>query len=228
MGVRENLSDVLERIDAAARRSGRKGSDIALVAVTKTVEPALMLEAAEAGAKIFGENRVREAEEKKAMRWPDGASWHMIGHLQRNKAKTAAGIFDMIQSVDSVELARHIDRHAGAIGKTMPVLLEINMGSEESKTGFPPDGAFGAADEIAAFKNIKVEGLMAIPPYCENPEDARPYFRRLAGLRKEFEKRGHHFRELSMGMSHDFEAAIEEGATIVRVGTAIFGGRHQR
>lgn len=228
MGIRENLSDVLERIDAAARRSGRKGSDITLVAVSKTVEPALMLEAADAGARVFGENRVREAEEKKAMQWPDGVSWHMIGHLQRNKAKTAAGIFDMIQSVDGIELARHIDRHAGALGKAMPVLLEINMGSEESKTGFAPDNIFGAADEIAALGNIRVEGLMAIPPYCENPEDARPYFRRLARLRDELEQRGYGFGKLSMGMSHDFEAAIEEGATIVRVGTAIFGERNRR
>jgi len=226
MGVRENLSDVLARIDAAARRSGRKGSDITLVAVSKTVEPAPMLEAADAGARVFGENRVREAGEKKAMRWPDGVSWHMIGHLQRNKAKTAAAIFDMIQSVDSVELARHIDRHAGALGKAMPVLFEINMGAEESKTGFAPEDVFRATDEISALGHIRIEGLMAIPPYCENPEDARPYFRRLAGLRDELEKRGYYgFKKLSMGMSHDFEAAIEEGATMVRVGTAIFGVR---
>lgn len=225
--IAANLARVQECIVAAARRAGRDPNEITLVAVTKTVPVEAITMAYNLGLRHFGENRVQEALQKLPGR-PPGATWHMIGHLQRNKAKIAVRIFDMVHSVDSVALAQELDRHCRALGKRLPVLLEVNVAGEASKFGFPPEGAFWeAVEQILTLPGLEVQGLMTVAPIATDPEMVRPVFRRLRELRDELRRRwpALAWPHLSMGMTDDFEVAIEEGATMVRLGRAIFGPR---
>jgi pyridoxal phosphate enzyme (YggS family) len=227
MSIAENLKSVQGRIAAAAKRSGRDPSSVKLAVVTKTVDVDRIREAVAAGAKVLGENRVQEAREKIGKLGPI-ASWHLIGHLQTNKAKYAVKHFDLIHSVDSLELAKEIDKQAAKIGKVQDVLIEVNIAGEAAKAGVGIGDAFGLIRDAAKLKNISIQGLMTMPPYSENPADSRPHFRKLRELSDAIIKEaipGVSMQGLSMGMSGDFEVAVEEGATIVRVGTAIFGGR---
>jgi hypothetical protein len=228
--VSDNLRDVLSRIEAAARRSGRDPREVRLVAVTKTVPVGLIREALDAGARALGENRVQETLEKlKALEWrgPDGEApdWHLIGTLQRNKARLAVGEFELIHSVDSMELAREIDRQAGRRGIVQKALIEVNVAGESTKHGVRPGDALALAKDAAGFQNLRLVGLMCIPPFTDDPESSRPHFRALRALLSEINGAGIPMSELSMGMTQDYEAAVEEGATLVRVGTAIFGTR---
>ncbi|MEK6742404.1 MAG: YggS family pyridoxal phosphate-dependent enzyme [Nitrospirota bacterium] len=227
MSVPENLKIVMDRIAFAAKRAGRDPSSVRLVVVTKTVDAARIREAVAAGAAILGENRVQEAKEKiEAL--GKIAGWHLIGHLQTNKAKYAVKLFDLIHSVDNLELAQEIDHQAAKIGKVQNVLIEVNIAGEASKAGMAVKEAPGLAAAVARLKNISIRGLMTMPPYSENPEESRPYFSVLRELAETIAKDSLpnvSMQELSMGMSGDFEVAIEEGATLVRVGTAIFGNR---
>jgi len=225
--IADNLNKIMDRIAAAAKRSGRNPASIRLIVVTKTIDVVRVREAVAAGAIILGENRVQEAKEK-IEQLGSLAGWHLIGHLQTNKAKYAVRLFDLIHSVDSIELAHEIDRQAAKIGKTQQILIEVNISGEASKSGVAPESAAGLIGKAAMLKNISIKGLMTMPPYSDNPEDARPYFKKLYGLSAQIGKGnipGVSLEELSMGMSGDFEVAVEEGATMVRVGTAIFGAR---
>lgn len=180
----------------------------------------MILEAFEAGLRIFGESRVQEVQRKSSALGEADLMWHMIGHLQKNKARQAVALFDLIHSVDSEELAGLLNKYAGEAGKLQNVLIEVKLSHEEAKHGVAPERLGEIIKATEGMKNIKIEGLMTMPPYSELPEDSRPYYKRLKGLADEFG-----LRKLSMGMSHDFEIAVEEGATLVRVGTAIFGER---
>jgi pyridoxal phosphate enzyme (YggS family) len=227
MSIADNLKTVLARIAAAAKRAGRDPSSIKLVVVTKTVDIEKIREAVAAGAVILGENRVQEAKEK-IEKLGSIASWHLIGRLQKNKAKYAVKLFDLIHSVDTLELAKELDRQAAKIGKVQDVLIEVSIAGEASKAGMAIKEAPALVKEAAKLKNISIQGLMTMPPYSDNPEDSRAYFcvlRELAGNIAKQNIPGVSMKELSMGMSGDFETAIEEGATMVRVGTAIFGER---
>ena len=226
----ENVHGILERIRAAADRTGRRPEAVRLVAATKFVPIDRIIVAAEAGVRCFGENRLQEALPKlDALRDRADISWHFIGRLQRRKVKAVVGRFDLIHSVDGVDLAREIDRRAGASGIRQAVLLEVNVGGEGSKAGVAPEDAGAALAALDAMPNLDVRGFMAIPPPVRTAEEARPYFRRLRELAHSLMEANRFSRvkmnELSMGMSGDFEVAIEEGATIVRVGAAIFGDR---
>jgi pyridoxal phosphate enzyme (YggS family) len=231
MSISENVVAVRERIAAAARRAGRNSSDIALMAVSKTQPPDRIREAYDAGQRLFGENRVQEfAGKADALRDLHAAEWHMIGHLQTNKAAKTAELFRVVDSVDSLKLAEKLDMAARNLGKKLDVLIEINVGGEAAKSGVAPDSP--ALDELlraaARLNALVFRGLMTVPPFTDNPEEARPYFRKLRELRDTIAIRklpGVAMDQLSMGMSHDFEVAIEEGSTCVRVGTAIFGER---
>ncbi|HKS71771.1 MAG TPA: YggS family pyridoxal phosphate-dependent enzyme [Terriglobales bacterium] len=231
MSIAENLAAVRERMCAAAQRCGRANDDIALMAVSKTHPPELIREAYEAGVRLFGENRVQEfAGKADAVSSLAGAEWHMIGHLQSNKAAKAVELFSAVDSVDSVKLAQRLNAAAQDLGKKIPVLIEINIGGEEAKSGVAPDSSELEALLTSApqFDYLDFRGLMTVPPFTDNLEQARPYFRRLRELRDTIAARkvtGLSMERLSMGMSHDFEVAIEEGSTCVRVGTAIFGKR---
>jgi len=229
-----NLSAVHERIARAAQRAGRQPEEIALMAVTKTFPPVTIREAYQAGQRLFGENRVQEFAEKVGS-LPDlrDAEFHMIGHLQSNKAGKAAEIFHAVDSVDSAKLAERLNVAAEKLGKTLDVLIEINVGGEAAKSGIAPDSSELENILIGAvhWKNLRFCGLMTVPPFTEDPEGARPYFRQLRELRDRLAARNVPFVAfdvLSMGMSHDFEVAIEEGSTCVRLGTAIFGIRAKR
>ncbi len=216
--IADNLARLNEQIAVAAARAGRRPDEITLVAVTKKQPASAVAEALAAGATDIGENYVQEAAEKRAE--VGGGRWHLLGHLQGNKAKLAVSLFDLIQSVDSIKLARTLGGHAQGVGKTQDVLLQVHLGDEATKTGLPPEGARDAAQEIAAVPGISLCGLMGIAPGGVDP---RPHFR---DLRRLFEALpAENRRTLSMGMSGDFEAALEEGATMIRVGTAIFGAR---
>ncbi|MCH7699197.1 MAG: YggS family pyridoxal phosphate-dependent enzyme [Chloroflexi bacterium] len=219
MSIRDALERVRERIEAACQRAGRGPDEVTLIGVTKTVGPEAVVEAYEAGLRDFGENRVQEAVAKidAVARLGVEPHWHMIGHLQKNKVKLAAGRFGIIHSVDSVRLSREISRRYGS---HVPVLLEVNVAQDAAKFGFAPEEVATALKEIAVLPHLDVRGLMTIAPFTTNSEETRPTFRRLRELRD-----GLALTELSMGMSGDFEVAIEEGATMVRVGTAIFGPR---
>jgi pyridoxal phosphate enzyme (YggS family) len=234
--ISENMRAVLAKLEAAAKRAGREPSSVRLVAVTKTVSTAQALEAVAAGAVILGENRVQEALSK--MREMDalkaggaevarGAEieWHLIGPLQKNKARLAVGEFKLIHSLDSLDLAREIDRQAVKRGIVQKALLEINIASEETKHGIRPEEAPGFMKEASRLENLKITGLMCVPPITEDPESSRPYFKEMNRLAAEFTLEGFEMAELSMGMTQDYEVAAEEGATLVRVGTAIFGAR---
>ena len=231
MSIPENISAVRRRIAEAARRAGRRAEEIALMAVSKTHPPERIREVYAAGLRLFGENRVQEfAGKAAALADLLGVDWHMIGHLQTNKAGRAAELFGAVDSVDSVKLAEKLDAAARNLGKKLGVLIEINVGGEAAKSGLAPD-----SDELEALlkaaprlEALEFRGLMTIPPFTDDPEDARPYFRAVRELRDAITARklpAVGLGVLSMGMSHDFEAAIEEGSTCVRVGTAIFGER---
>ena len=228
--VAERLADACERIDRAARRVGRDPAGIRLVVVSKGVPVEPMRAALSAGARIFGESRLQEAVEKMAaIGAPDGVSWHFIGQLQRRKVKTVVGAFALIHSVDSLDLAEEIDRRAAAAGLSQSVLVEVNLGGEASKAGFAAGDVGQAVQQMDRLPHLAIRGLMVIPPPADDPEQTRPYFRELRRLSESLAGMGltrSRMDELSMGMSHDFEIAVEEGATLVRVGTAIFGARH--
>ncbi|MGE5174084.1 MAG: YggS family pyridoxal phosphate-dependent enzyme [Betaproteobacteria bacterium] len=229
MSISDNLKTVVDRITAAALRAGRDPSTVKLAVVTKTVDIERIREAVAAGAAILGENRVQEAKEKIEKLGPI-AGWHLIGHLQSNKAKYAVKLFDLIHSVDNVELAKEVDKQAARIGKVQNVLIEVSIAGEASKAGIAMQDAAALVREAAKLKNIAVRGLMTIPPFLIDPEEVRPYFRKLRELSEQIAKENIpnvSMKELSMGMSGDFEVAIEEGATMVRVGTAIFGERNR-
>jgi pyridoxal phosphate enzyme (YggS family) len=223
--IAKNLSLVRERIEHSASKVGRDPRVIRLVAVTKTATVERIREAMAAGARIFGENYVQEARAKIEEIGKSGIQWHFIGHLQSNKAANAVRLFDLIHSVDSVTVARELDKRAAAAGKIVDCLIEVNLSQEASKYGMSKERTPELAHEVRDLKNVSLKGLMTMPPYADDPEAARPYFIALRELREEIEGNGIHLPELSMGMSSDFEVGIEEGATIVRIGRAIFGER---
>jgi pyridoxal phosphate enzyme (YggS family) len=231
MPLAENIALVRKRMNAAAIRAGRNVDDITLMAVSKTVPPDLIRAAYSAGLRVFGENRVQEFTEKVgALRNLSNAEWHLIGHLQTNKATKAAELFSAVDSIDSLRLAQKLNSAAQQVGKKLGVLIEVNVGGENAKTGVAPESK--ELEEILKaaplLGQLEISGLMAIPPLTDDPQEARPYFRKLRDLREEIGRSrlpGVSMNVLSMGMSHDFEIAIEEGSTCVRVGTAIFGER---
>jgi pyridoxal phosphate enzyme (YggS family) len=231
MSIAENFAQVRERLDAAAHRAGRRSEDIALMAVSKTFPVERIREAYEAGLRLFGENRVQEfARKSDSLRDLDATEWHLIGHLQTNKAAKAVELFTAVDSVDSLRLAQKLNAAAQQLKKKLQVLIEINVGGEVAKSGMAPDSAelkhlLVAAPEL---EHLEFRGLMTVPPFTEDPREARPYFKTLRQLRDQIGARrlpAIDLCALSMGMSHDFEVAIEEGSTCVRVGTAIFGSR---
>jgi pyridoxal phosphate enzyme (YggS family) len=227
--VRANLGMVLESIERVARKVGRSPDSVKLVAVSKTVGVEAIRQAVAAGAMILGENKVQEASSKRPQLMDAPAEWHLIGALQKNKANRAAEIFDWIESLDDLELASKLDRACERLDKRMPVLIQVNIGKEPSKSGIVEEEAAEFAARISDFAHLEVRGLMAIPPYTEDPEGARTHFTRLRELAQRIDSQrltGISMKELSMGMSHDYCVAIEEGATLVRIGTAIFGPRH--
>lgn len=231
--LRERLAHVRARIDAAAARSGRTSDQITLIAISKTHPPELLREALALGVTDLGENRVQEAESKILELGRHATRWHLVGHLQANKARRAVQLFDCIHSLDSVSLAQRLNRLCADEGRSeLPVLIQIDLGGEENKTGIDPRLLPTLLDALRDCARLRLTGLMTLPPYFENPDCGRPYFKTLRGLRDKLQEEGHFGElsggrsgELSMGMSHDFEIAIEEGATMVRVGTAIFGAR---
>jgi PLP dependent protein len=231
MPITENVAVVRERIARAVKRAGRRTEDIALMAVSKTNPPENIRAAYDAGLRLFGENRVQEfAGKAEALRDLHDAEWHMIGHLQTNKTARTAELFHAVDSVDSLKLAEKLDAAARNLGRKLNVLVEINVGGETAKSGVAPDSQdleelLSAAPRLEA---LRFRGLMTVPPFADDPERARPYFRKLRELRDTIAARNLSavsMDQLSMGMSHDFETAIEEGSTCVRVGTAIFGER---
>lgn len=222
--IGENFLRVKERIERAARASGRDPREIKLVAVSKTVEPARIRDAIEAGASILGENYVQEAQKKiEVMGRP--VAWHFIGHLQSNKAKVGVQLFNVIHSLDSVHLAEELNRRATQADRVLDVLIEVNLAREASKFGTDEEKLFTLARKVKELDHLSLEGLMTMPPYFDIPEESRPYFVELRKWKERLEREGIPIKELSMGMSNDFEIAVEEGATYVRVGTAIFGAR---
>lgn len=222
--LHENLRQVRDRISSAAERAGRDPNDVKLVAVSKTHPASVVNEAIEAGHTIFGENKVQEAERKIVEVGRDRAEWHLIGHLQSNKARKAVQLFDVIHSLDSVELARRLERICEEDGRgQLSVFVQVDLAGEETKSGIPESALPELVAYLKTCRHLKFNGLMILPPFFDDPEDARPYFKRLRELRDEVLPGG----ELSMGMSHDLEVAIEEGATVIRVGTAIFGSRNK-
>jgi uncharacterized pyridoxal phosphate-containing UPF0001 family protein len=255
----ENIKDVYRKISYAALRTDRNPFDVKLVAVTKTVGIDKIEEAVDLGLRVFGENRVQEAEGKisnlksrlnppespptpsvasRTDLWKRGAEgdfkggwggfeieWHLVGHLQKNKAKTAVQLFDLIHSLDSTRLAEELNKHAERQGKVQSVLVQVKLSEEETKHGVSREDLMNLIKTVSEMKNLKLEGLMTMPPFFDNPEMARPFFRELKELRDKAEKSGYKLPELSMGMTNDYEVAILEGATMVRIGTGIFGER---
>lgn len=229
--IRDNLKNIRATIAKTAINCGRNPDDIRLVAVSKRVPVASIQEAIEAGQLLFGENYIQEAEEKRASLPPE-AALHFIGHLQSNKSNTAAKTFTMIETVDSVKLARTLNKHLNQLGRSMDILLQVNIGLDPRKAGALPENTKTLAKEILGFEHLRLKGLMTMPPLCQNAEEARPYFKALRLLSEDLQASSC-FQpnissvELSMGMSNDYTVAIEEGATLIRVGTAIFGNRQQ-
>lgn len=223
------LNAVRKRIETAAQRSHRATGDITLIAISKTHPPGTLRAAISCGISDLGENRVQEAEAKILELGRESVRWHLVGHLQENKARRAISLFDIIHSLDSVSLANRLDRLCDSEGRdSLQVLVQVNLGGEESKTGADPGELTSLLDAVAQCERLSLIGLMTLPPYFENPEDGRHFFSALRELRNQFQREGRFGEsagELSMGMSHDFEIAIEEGATMIRVGTAIFGER---
>lgn len=227
--IASNLERVQERIARAAARSDRRPEDVVLVAVSKTFPAQAIRAAYDAGVRAFGENRVQEWEGKQPELADLKPSWHLVGHLQSNKARRASRLFDWIDSVDDVALAMKLDDAAAETNEWLAVLIEVQVDPTATKSGVAQVDLPALAEAVVQMPHLQLRGLMAIPPFCEDPRDARPYFRRLRRLRDDLEQQfGRSFPELSMGMSHDFEIAIEEGATQVRVGSAIFGDRPKK
>ncbi|HEX3625221.1 MAG TPA: YggS family pyridoxal phosphate-dependent enzyme [Verrucomicrobiae bacterium] len=221
----DNLAAIQQRIQAACDRAGREIQSVLLLAVSKTQPAEAIDEAVRCGQIFFGENKVQEAKAKIPSS-PGRARWHFIGHLQSNKARDAAALFEMIHSVDSLDLAREISKRCEQASKEMPVLLEVNVAGESSKFGYQPDRLLAELKELQSLPRISLQGLMTIPPFATDPEKSRAHFRRLRELKEQCEELlGAPLPHLSMGMSGDFEIAIEEGSTIVRIGTALFGPR---
>lgn len=229
--LRERFKDVRAKVSTAAERANRASEAITLIAISKTHPSAVLSEGLRAGITDFGENRVQEAEGKIAELGRDAAHWHLVGHLQSNKAARAVQLFDLVHSLDSAELAMRLDRLCEAEAREeLPVLIQIDLGGEATKTGIDPRHLPELLEALKTCPRLRLSGLMTLPPYFENPDCARPYFKTLRELRNKLQSQGHFGElsgELSMGMSHDFEIAIEEGATMVRVGTAIFGERNK-
>ena len=225
----ENIKNIYKKISSAAIRSGRSPFDVKLIAATKTVDSGRIREAIDLGLRIFGENKVQEAKEKilspGSLISYSEIEWHLIGHLQKNKVKAAVQLFDLIQSLDSISLAEEINNFAGKEGKVERVLIQVKLSGEETKHGVARQDLMNLIEAVSEMKNLKLEGLMTIPPFFDDPEMARPYFRELRELRDNAVRAGYEMQELSMGMTNDFEVAILEGATMVRIGTAIFGER---
>ena len=225
MSLAENLASIQQRIGAACASAGRDPASVTLLAVSKGMPPEVVREAADCGLTLFGESKVQEAKVKIPM-CPGRLRWQMIGHLQSNKCRDAVHFFEMIQSVDSLELAQEINKWADKQARTMPILLEVNLAGESTKFGFKPEQVLAELEAINALPRIEVHGLMTIAPWTPEPEKVRPIFRQLHELKTQCEEKlGAPVPHLSMGMSGDFEVAIEEGATIVRVGTSLFGAR---
>lgn len=226
--IAERLISVRSRMEAAAIRSGRTPHDVRLVAVSKTKPASAIREAVSAGVDIIGENYIQEARDKFNALSDLDIQWHFIGHLQSNKAKYAVRMFDLIHSVDSYKLAAELNKQARKIGKLQRILVQVNISGETTKWGTSESKAVDLVSEIATLENLKIEGLMTMPPFFDAPEQARPYFAALRRLAARIQSEGGDSastNELSMGMTGDFEVAIEEGATLVRIGTAIFGAR---
>ncbi|MBI4831807.1 MAG: YggS family pyridoxal phosphate-dependent enzyme [Candidatus Lindowbacteria bacterium] len=224
MSIKTNLARLCERIERAAERARRNPADIKLVAVTKTVAVDKIKEAIDCGISVIGESRVHEAAEKQPL-LERAVEWHMIGHLQSRKAKEAVELFDMIQSVESISTADALQKRSAETGRVMPILIEVNTSGEEQKYGVAPGEAESLVREIATRRNLRIEGLMTMAALVPDPEEARPAFRRLRELAKMLREKnveGAKFGVLSMGMSNDFEVAIEEGSTMLRIGTAVF------
>ncbi|MBL7170886.1 MAG: YggS family pyridoxal phosphate-dependent enzyme [Candidatus Omnitrophica bacterium] len=226
----QKINEVRQRIESACARSGRNPSEIVLIAVTKTVSPETIQEAIRCGLNTFGENKVQEAGKKiNELGLEAGISWHMIGHLQTNKVKDAIELFSLIHAVDSLRLCEKINERADKIGKVVDILLEINLSGEKTKYGFSEKGLFDIIKSMEKYPNIRIRGLMTMTPFSEEPEDSRKYFRRLFKLSRNIREmplpRNVEMKYISMGMTQDFEVAIEEGANMVRVGRAIFGER---
>ena len=226
--MKTNIEHIRQRIQAAAESCGRHPESIQLVAVSKTIHAERVKTAVAEGIAVLGENYIQEARDKIEKLSDLSVSWHFIGHLQRNKAKFAVGLFDLIHSVDSLRLAREIDKQAGKISKNQAILIQVNTGKEDSKSGIYAEDAMALVRETAQLENVSIRGLMTLPPYFNAPEKVRPYFQALRRLKDRIREEaipGVEMEALSMGMTGDFETAIEEGATMVRIGTAIFGER---
>ncbi|MBN1614196.1 MAG: YggS family pyridoxal phosphate-dependent enzyme [Deltaproteobacteria bacterium] len=230
MTIKDNVQLIKDRIARAARRSGREPGSVRLMAVTKTVNDDRLDEAIATGIEMIGENYVQEAKAK-IERLGRPVEWHMIGHLQTNKAKYAVKLFDMIHSVDSIDLALELDKRSRLLGRTAKILIEVNLSGEKTKSGVTAATATDLVEKIAGLGNLSIQGLMTMPPWFEDPELARPYYADLRKLRDRISREriaGATLRELSMGMTDDYEIAVEEGATIVRIGRGIFGERPSR
>ena len=227
MELVERLQTIRSRMAAACERAGRAVDSVQLLAVTKTHPPQTVEAAIELGLTLFGENRIQEAKAK-IPQCSDRATWHMIGHLQSNKAREAVELFAMIEGVDSLRIAGEINKRAEQADRIMPILLEVNVGGEASKSGFAPDALLAGIETIHRLPHVRIQGLMTVPPWKPVPEQARPFFARARQLKEQCEAiLGEPLPSLSMGMSGDFEVAIEEGATLIRVGTALFGERRK-
>ena len=228
MDLAENIRSIQERIAAACGRAGRNPDEVTLVAVTKSQPPEIVGEAARLGLTFFGENKIQEAKAKIPL-CSSRLKWHFIGHLQTNKARDAVELFEMVQSVDSLYLAEELNKRAEQVAKRLPVLLEINVVGEASKFGYRPDKLRGELDQLNALPRLEIHGLMTVPPWTKDPEEVRPIFRQMRELKEECEQKlGAPLPHLSMGMTGDFEIAIEEGTTMVRIGTALFGERRRK
>lgn len=226
------LADVRARLAAASQISGRRPDEVRLIAISKTHPASVIQQVCQLGATDFGENRVQEAEGKIAEIGRENVRWHLVGHLQANKARRAVNLFDVIHSLDSLDLAQRLDRLCAEEGRdALPVLIQVDLGHEETKSGIDESGLTHLVESLGPLTRLRLIGLMTLPPFFDDPEQSRPFFRRLRELRDELNQRGafgDRTGELSMGMTHDFEVAIEEGATMVRIGTAIFGERVPR
>lgn len=228
MGIAERLGVVMRRIEAACGRCGRDPRDVAIVAVAKTHGADAVREAFDAGLDTIGENRVQEAQQKIPL-CPSTLRWHMVGHLQSNKSRLAVSLFDMVHSVDSVRLLEKLNADAAEAGKRLPVCVEVNVAGESSKFGLAPESVPSVLDAASRLCSVEVAGVMTVPPFTPDPAGARPFFRKLRELRDGWrESTGLSLGTLSMGMSNDFEVAIEEGATMIRLGTILFGERARR
>jgi len=229
--IEENTARVQERMEAACLRAGRRSEEVKLVAITKTVDTSRIRRAYAAGVRDFGENRVQEADEKRPAVSDLTATWHLVGHLQTNKARPARALFHWVHSIDSLRLAEKLHQAAACSGERLQILLQVKLGDEPAKSGIPEYEVQSLAEQVSRLETLDLRGLMTIPPLFEDPEQARPFYRRLRERARAIERArlpNVRMEELSMGMSHDFEVAIEEGATLVRVGTAIFGERRQQ